>query len=60
MAVFQAGRYEDDLNDNTLDSEGDWTGDREFISEGLLFAFRAGTYAAAIDALFQLRHSVSH
>ena len=46
VAVFTAGRYEDDLAQNSTWSTGDWNGDREFDSGDLVAAFTDGGYDA--------------
>ncbi len=60
VRVFQAGKYEDDIAQNTSFDEGDWNGDGEFDSSDLVAAFQTGTYvsgsnqvdiAAAIESL---------
>ena len=45
LTILQAGEFDDDIRDNSDYAEGDWTGD--FTSGDLVFAFRAGGYAAA-------------
>ena len=47
VTVFQSGKYEDDMSDNTNFDEGDWNGDGDFDSGDLVFAFQAGTFVAA-------------
>ena len=44
VAVFTAGEYEDDIEDNSTFSEGDWDGDGDFTTSDFVFAMRAGTY----------------
>ncbi|MFC1759753.1 FG-GAP repeat domain-containing protein [Planctomycetota bacterium] len=44
--VFQAGEYEDQLNDNSTFEEGDWNGDSEFNSSDFVFVFQRGNYIA--------------
>ena len=44
--VFQAGEYEDHLNDNSTFEEGDWNGDSEFNSSDFVFVFQKGNYVA--------------
>ena len=44
MAVFQAGEYEDDIEDNSSFEEGDWNGDGDFTSGDLVVAFKDGGY----------------
>ena len=47
VLVFQAGEYEDDLDDNSRWEEGDWDGDGDFTTSDLVLAFRAGHYSNA-------------
>lgn len=47
IAVFQAGKFEDDVPNNSLFDEGDWNGDGEFDSSDFVFAFQQGNYSAA-------------
>jgi hypothetical protein len=42
--VFQSGRYEDDIQDNSTWATGDWSGDGEFSTADLLLAFQSGGY----------------
>ncbi|MCA9149275.1 MAG: lamin tail domain-containing protein [Planctomycetales bacterium] len=44
VAIFQAGEYEDDIEDNSSWEEGDWNGDGDFTTADLVYAFQAGTY----------------
>ncbi len=44
IAIFQAGKYEDDIPNNATYAEGDWNGDGDFTSSDLVAAFQAGTY----------------
>lgn len=46
VRVFQAGKYEDGIPNNTSFTEGDWNGDGDFTTADLVFAFQAGTYEA--------------
>ena len=59
ILVFQAGEYEDSIDNNSTFEEGDWNGDGEFDSGDLVYAFQAGTYenaatplAGAVDRIF--------
>ena len=60
VTIFQAGEYEDGIDDNSDFNEGDWNGDGDFDSSDLIFAFQLGDYdvlaarTAAIDQLFSL------
>ncbi len=51
VAVFQAGKYEDGIDDNATFDEGDWNQDGDFDSADLVFAFQAGHYVAAAQPL---------
>ncbi len=44
VAVFEAGQYEDAIDDNSTWVTGDWSGDREFDSSDLVSAFRDGGF----------------
>ena len=44
VAVFVAGKYDDNIYGNASFSEGDWNGDGEFDSSDLVFAFRSGNF----------------
>jgi hypothetical protein len=46
VTVFQAGRYEDAINDNSTWSTGDWNADGDFTSSDLVAAFQYGGYKA--------------
>ena len=50
VAVFQAGKYEDDVADNASFAEGDWNGDGDFTTADLVFAFQNSNYVAAARA----------
>ena len=63
VQVFQAGKYEDGIEDNAVWSTGDWNGDGDFDSADFVAAFQTGLYdvnsepagnhlAAAVDRLF--------
>ena len=63
VLVFQAGKYEDGIDNNAIFAEGDWNEDGDFDSSDLVFAFQEGNYvrdaraltnqfAAAVDLLF--------
>ena len=47
VLVFQAGQYEDDIEQNSSWTTGDWNGDREFDSADIVFAFQYGAYEVA-------------
>ena len=47
VKVFQAGKYEDGDNDNSLWSQGDWNGDLDFTTGDLVNSFQTGKYSAA-------------
>ena len=56
VKVFQAGKYEDDIDDNAMWAEGDWNGDGDFDSSDLVFVFQHGEYnlpADAVDRAFE-------
>ena len=42
--VFQAGEFEDGINDNSTWAEGDWDGDGDFTTEDFVYAFRVGLF----------------
>ena len=44
VRVFQAGKYEDLIQDNSGWEQGDWDGDRDFTTSDLVAAFEAGGY----------------
>ena len=44
VEVFAAGKYEDDLNNNSGWADGDWNADAEFDSSDLVVAFADGGY----------------
>ncbi|MCA9218297.1 MAG: hypothetical protein KDB27_34750, partial [Planctomycetales bacterium] len=46
IKVFQAGKYEDGIQQNASFEEGDWNGDGDFDSGDLVAAFQAGSYVA--------------
>ena len=63
VQVFQAGEYEDLIEDNSTWAEGDWNSDGDCDSNDLVLAFQTGLYeiksqaagsplAAAVDWLF--------
>jgi hypothetical protein len=63
VIVFQAGEYEDNIEDNSTFAEGDWNSDGDFDSSDFVLAFQLGRYeqsaaaspsdlAAAVDRLF--------
>jgi hypothetical protein len=51
VRIFQAGEYEDQIEDNSHWATGDWNCDREFDSSDLIRAFQAGGYAANVVAV---------
>lgn len=44
--VFQAGKYQDGVDDNTGWAHGDWNADRDFDTSDLVAAFQDGGYDA--------------
>ena len=44
VAIFQAGKFEDEQDKNASWSEGDWDGDRDFTTRDLVLAFQFGRY----------------
>jgi hypothetical protein len=44
MQVMAAGKYEDDVPQNTEFAEGDWDGDGEFTTRDLIAALAAGLF----------------
>ena len=53
VAIFTAGEYEDEIDQNSGWAEGDWNCDGDFNSSDLVTAFTAGTFsrnAVAIDS----------
>jgi hypothetical protein len=44
VQVLQRGEYEDDLEGNSLWSDGDWNGDLEFNTSDLVYALQSGGY----------------
>jgi hypothetical protein len=46
ITVFQAGEYEDNLEDNSGWAEGDWNCDADFNTRDLVTAFIVGDYVA--------------
>lgn len=50
VAVFQAGKYEDDVANNATFNEGDWNGDGDFDSRDLVLAFQVGQFIAEARA----------
>lgn len=44
IAIFQAGEYDDEVEDNSTFDEGDWNGDGEFDSADLMLAMQQGSY----------------
>ncbi len=56
VTVFQAGKYNDGIDDNATWAEGDWNGDGDFDSSDLVFVFQHGEYnlpAGAVDRAFE-------
>ena len=51
VAVLQAGKYEDGIDDNATFDEGDWNQDGVFDSSDLVLAFQNGHYVAAARPL---------
>jgi hypothetical protein len=51
VKVFQAGKYEDDVDNNANFDEGDWNGDGDFDTSDLVFAFQTGNYVFAATPL---------
>ena len=45
VSIFQAGKYEDAIAQNSVWATGDWNCDGEFTTSDLVAAFQAGTYA---------------
>lgn len=62
VKVFQAGEYDDDLQDNSTFEDGDWNADGEFDSSDLVLAFQSGTYVSGATKsrhnLFRLPHEL--
>lgn len=48
VSIFEAGRYEDGVPDNTTYAQGDWDGDGDFTSEDLVFVFQLGVYTPSL------------
>ena len=46
VAIFAAGQYEDQIEDNSGWAQGDWDCDGDFTSSDLLIAFQIGGYQA--------------
>lgn len=44
VAIFQAGTYEDSIEDNATFATGDWNADGDFTTADLIAAFQAGHY----------------
>lgn len=70
VPVFQAGEYEDAVDDNSTWADGDWDGDGDFTTSDLVLAFQTGRYeaqpqgnaseiAASVDWLFAQDQRVS-
>lgn len=47
LLIFQAGKYEDDIENNSTWAEGDWNNDGDFTSKDLVAAFIANTFVMA-------------
>jgi hypothetical protein len=58
IRIFQAGEFEDTINDNSKWSSGDWNCDGEFDTGDLVKAFTAGKYVAAARAPFDTARSI--
>ena len=65
IRIFQAGEFEDGIQNNSTRAEGDFNGDGDFTTADLVYAFQANTYAAttihrdlqvalAVDMIFSL------
>jgi hypothetical protein len=46
VQVFQIGKYEDGIDNNSSYEEGDWNGDGDFDSKDLVEVFQSGLYEA--------------
>ncbi len=44
IEVFRAGKYEDDIDNNSYWTEGDWNSDGDFDTSDLVVAFESGGY----------------
>jgi hypothetical protein len=44
VTVFVAGQFEDEIEDNSGWSDGDWNADGDFDTQDLVLAFQSGTY----------------
>ena len=51
IAVFRAGEYEDDIENNSTFEEGDWNGDGDFDSSDLIAALQASEYVSRSTSL---------
>ena len=45
ILAFQAGGYEDGIDDNSKWADGDWDGDRDFTTADIVLAFQQGNYS---------------
>jgi hypothetical protein len=50
VAVFQSGKYEDEIVQNSTYNDGDWDGDFDFTSSDLVLAMQSGIYEGALAA----------
>ena len=50
IRVFQAGKYEDDVDNNANFDEGDWNGDGDFDSSDMIAAFQSASYNRRLAA----------
>ena len=48
VLAFQAGEYEDDIENNSNWSGGDWNCDGDFSSSDLVLAFQSGSYTNTV------------
>lgn len=44
VAVFQAGKFEDEVEANSTFDEGDWNDDGDFNTSDIVFAFQSGNF----------------
>jgi hypothetical protein len=54
VTVLQAGKYEDDIANNSTYEEGDWDGDGDFTSRDIVFAFQWESFEDVALALATL------
>lgn len=50
VIVFQAGKFEDNVDNNATFEEGDWNNDGDFGTSDLVLAFQLGTYVGDAPA----------